>query len=138
MASSHPSPPAAFLKPSFQCGIHSDTPTVSDWLRKITPSQTAPIPLRILACLIQLGETEFDDDFLILGQLHPLNKADQQFPALSCRLDKSLYQFPGPVLTADGAFFLKLQGLPLFLQLLPLQFDPAEDALEVLLRAAIR
>ena len=41
-------------------------------------------PLRYLAFLrfLQLGEAEFDNDFLVLGQLHPLNEADQQFPAL--------------------------------------------------------
>ena len=64
-------------------------------------------PLRCLAfCrFVQPGESEFDDGFLVLGQLHPLDEAHQQFPALSSGFDEPLYQFPGPVLTADGAFF---------------------------------
>ena len=73
-------------------------------------------PLRYLAFLrfLQLGEAEFDNDFLVLGQLHPLNEADQQFPALPGGFNESLNQFFGPVLRADRAFFAQLQLLPLF------------------------
>ena len=80
---------------------------------------------------VQLGKTEFDEDLFVLGELHPLDEADQQLPALPGSFNEPLYQFPGPVLTADGAFLTQLQLLPFLLQLPPLQLDPAEDALEV-------
>ena len=54
-----------------------------------------------------MGKAEFDDDFPVLGQLHPLDEADQQFPALPGGFDEPMHQLPGPVLTGDGAFFLK-------------------------------
>ena len=41
------------------------------------------IPLR--NCL-QLMEAEFDDDLFFLGQLHPFDEADQQFPTGQCRV----------------------------------------------------